>query len=129
MADKTRNDLITQALVNLKVIGSGQDPDADDSSTVDGKVDGLLGELESRGIVSVPDSNAIPVEFFNPLSELLANECAPAFGMAKDAGMREDAENRLRIMTRQQPRRLLGTDPILRAGFRGRRGLTTSGTW
>ena len=57
------------------------------------------------------------------LAELLANECAPAFGMAKDAGMREDAEARLRIMTRQQPRRLLGTDRIFRVGARGGRVL------
>lgn len=127
MADKTRDDLVTQALVNLKVIGSGQDPDADDSATVDGKVDGLLAELETRGIVSVPDSDSIPVEFFNPLAELLANEAAPAFGMAKDAGMREDAETRLKIMTRQQPRRLLGTDSILRAGFRRGRPLNAQG--
>ena len=50
--------------------------------------------------------------------ELLANECAGAFGMAKDAAMREDAEARLRILTRQQSRRLLGTDRIFRAGAR-----------
>jgi len=43
--------------------------------------------------------------------------------MAKDAGMREDAEARLRIMTRQQPRRLLGTDRIFRAGVRRLRAL------
>ena len=72
-------------------------------------------------MVSVPDDDAIPAEFFNPLAELLANECAGAFGMAKDAGMREDAETRLRIMTRQQPRRLLGTDRIFRVGARGGR--------
>src|SRR5712671_2570874 len=118
MTDRTRDDLVTQALINLKVIGSGQSPDADDGATVDGKIDGLFGELESRGIVSVPDDDAIPAEFFNPLAELLANECAPAFGMAKDAGMREDAEARLKIMTRQQPRRLLGTDRIFRVGVR-----------
>ena len=114
----------SQALINLKVIGSGQSPDADDGAAVDGKIDGLLGELESRGIVSVPDDDAIPAEFFNPLSELLANECAPAFGMAKDAGMREDAEARLKIMTRQQPRRLLGTDRIFRVGVRGGRAVS-----
>jgi hypothetical protein len=37
--------------------------------------------------------------------------------MAKDAGMREDAEARLKIMTRQQPRRLLDTDRIFRAAL------------
>ena len=36
MTDKTRDDLIAQALINLKVIGSGQSPDADDSAPVDG---------------------------------------------------------------------------------------------
>ena len=75
----------------------------------------------NASIVSVPNNDAMPAEFFNPVAELLANECAPAFGMAKDAGMREDAEARLRIMTRQQPRRLLGTDRIFRVGVRGGR--------
>jgi len=68
MTDKTRDDLIAQALINLKVIGSGQSPDADDRAAVDVKIDGLLGELESRGIVSMPDDDAIAVEFFNPLA-------------------------------------------------------------
>ena len=53
----------------------------------------------------MPDDDAIAAEF-NPFAELLVTECAGAFGMAKDAGMREEAEARLRITTPQQRRRL-----------------------
>jgi hypothetical protein len=61
----------------------------------------------------------IPTAWFNPLVGLLANECATAFGAQKSAALREDAMARLKDMARNEPMRLLGTDPMLRAGARG----------
>lgn len=119
---RTRDDLIRQALTGLKVIGSGQAPDADDSETISAKIDGLFAELAARSVATVTDDDRIPSEWFNALADLLANECAPAFGAERNPAIREDAEARLKVMTRQQPQRLLRTDTYFRAGSRLRLG-------
>jgi len=116
---KTRAQLVAEALTELFADGgAGQSPDAEDQDAVERKVDGLIEELAARNIVTVANDDQIPAEWFGPLAELLANECAPRFGRAKSAALREDAEARLKVMTRGSPRRLLGTDAILRAGMR-----------
>jgi hypothetical protein len=116
---KTREQLVAEALTELFADGgAGQSPDAEDRDAVDRKVDGLIEELAARGIVTVANDAQIPPEWFGPLAELLANECAPRFGRSKSAALREDAEARLKVMTRGSPRRLLGTDALLRAGLR-----------
>jgi len=117
---RTRDQLIDEALVNLFADGgAGQAPDAESQATVDRKVDGLLAELRTRDICNVVSDAQIPAEWFNPLAELLANECATAFGAQKSAALREDAMARLKDMARNEPMRLLGTDHMLRFGTRG----------
>jgi len=117
---KTRDALVAEALTELFADGgAGQSPDAEDRDAVDRKVDGLIEELSARGIVTVANDEQIPPEWFGPLAELLANECAPRFGRPKSATLRDDAEARLKVMTRLSSRRLLGTDALLRAGLRG----------
>ena len=120
MADfKTRAELISEALTELFADGgTGQAPDAEDQDAVDRKVDALIEELAARNIVTVADTDAIPAEWLGPLAELLANECAPRFGRPKSPALREDAEARLKVMTRLGSRRLLGTDPMLRIGIK-----------
>ena len=116
---KTRDALVAEALTELFADGgAGQSPDAEDRDAVDRKVDGLIEELAARGIVTVANDEQIPPEWFGPLAELLANECAPRFGRPKSTALREDAEARLKVMTRLSSRRLLGTDALLRAGLR-----------
>ena len=89
---RTRDDLIDEALTNLFADGgAGQAPDAESQATVDRKVDGLLAELRAREICDVVNDQQIPTAWFNPLAELLANECATAFGAQKSAALREDA--------------------------------------
>jgi len=120
-AFKTRAELVAEALTELFADGgSGQSPDAEDRDAVDRKVDGLVEELAARNIVTVANDAQIPPEWFGPLAELLANECAPRFGRPKNAALREDAEARLKVMTRGAPRRLLGTEAFFRAGARTR---------
>ena len=94
-AFKTREQLVAEALTELFADGgSGQSPDAEDRDAVDRKVDGLIEELAARNIVTVANDAQIPPEWFGPLAELLANDCAP--------------------------RRLLGTEAFFRAGARTR---------
>ena len=118
-AFKTREELVAEALTELFADGgSGQSPDAEDRDAVDRKVDGLIEELAARNIVTVASDAQIPPEWFGPLAELLADACAPRFGRPKSVALREDAEARLKVMTRGAPRRLLGTEAMLRAGTR-----------
>ena len=117
---RTRDQLIDEALTNLFADGgAGQAPDAESQAIVDRKVDGLFGELRAREVCNVANDQQIPAEWFNPLAELLANECATAFGAQKSVALRADAMARLKDMARNEPMRLLGTDPMLRAGARG----------
>lgn len=117
---RTRDQLIDEALTNLFADGgAGQAPDAENQAIVDRKADGLFAELRARDICNVVNDRQIPAEWFNPLAELLANECATAFGAQKSAALREDTMARLKDMARNEPMRLLGTDRMLRAGPRG----------
>ncbi len=117
---RTRDQLIDEALTNLFADGgAGQAPDAESQAIVDRKVDGLFAELRARAICNVVNDEQIPAEWFNPLAELLANECATAFGAQKSAALREDAMERLKDMARNEPMRLLGTERMLRTGARG----------
>lgn len=113
---KTRDELVAMALDELQAVGAGQTADVEDADKVDSRVDGLLGELASRGVLYVANEDEIPAEYCGPLAELLANECAPAFGRQKNPNLREDAESRLRVMVQRAipSNRLLQTDPMLR---------------
>jgi hypothetical protein len=109
-----RAELINEALRILLVLGSGQSPDSEDTQRVDARIDPLLAELSVRDIVTVADDEDIDPAYFGALAELLANECAPAFGQARDAAARSAVEERLKAMVRATPLRLLETEQALR---------------
>lgn len=109
MATKTRVDLVTKALANLGVTEAGQPPSFEDASTVDGYVETTLATISAKGIVTIGDDNAIPMEFFQPLAVLLAQDCAHEFGLPgvptspQNPNPVMKAETDLRIMNRGQP--------------------------
>lgn len=78
---KTRADLVDQALRNLGVLAAGQSPAQEDYNAVDDHIDAVFASLESREIVSVGDDSQIPVEWFTPLSIILADDAAIEFGL------------------------------------------------
>jgi hypothetical protein len=80
---KTRLELTSMAADELGLTGPGQSVEAEDQQYIDARFDGLMGELSGRGIVSISDEDAIPIEWCGPLAELLANECARKFGKQK----------------------------------------------
>jgi len=92
---KSRDDLVTRALVKLTVIGSGQSPDAEDAASIDAAIDGILGDLAARDVVAVADDDAIPAEWFEDLAEIVAQHCARDFGRVKDQAEIERAERAL----------------------------------
>ena len=94
-ATKTRDDLVTRALMKLTVIGSGQSPDAEDAAAIDAAIDGVLADLATRDVVEVPDDDAIPAEWFEDLAEIVAQACARDFGRPKDQAEVDRAERAL----------------------------------
>ncbi len=127
MTTYTRTMLANEALDLLQKVGLGQGPDPEDTAKVDGKIDAVLAELEVRQIVSIPDPEDIYAAYFNPLAELVANECAPNFGGQKSLAIKESAEDRLKIMVQnaEAPRKTLGIDPLLQSSRRP--GLSVAG--
>jgi hypothetical protein len=96
---KTRIELASMAADELGLTGPGQSVEAEDQQYIDARFDGLMGELSGRGIVSISDEDAIPIEWCGPLAELLANECARKFGKQKMAYlMKTEIEDRLQVM-------------------------------
>lgn len=118
---KTRAQLVAMALDDLLVVGAGQSAEDEDIEKVDSRFDGLMGELSSRGICTIADENEIPIEWTGPLSELLASECAKAFGKQKmPAEIRTETEDRLQVMVnRSDLDKKLKIDPALRGGRYG----------
>lgn len=109
MATKTRNDLVNQALKNLGVLAAGQTASAEDFDAVDGHVDTTLAELDAEDIVTVDDDSDIPLELFEPIAVLLADNSAFEFGLPgvpaspERPNPLEDAKTLLRTRTRGKP--------------------------
>jgi hypothetical protein len=93
---KTQDELIARALTKLKVIGSGQSPDAEDRASVAAAIDGVLADLRARDVANVADVEAIPTEWFESLADLLAQAVADDFGAERDADRIAAAEAALR---------------------------------
>jgi hypothetical protein len=102
MANKSRVDLVEQAAKNLNILPPGTTLAAEDSTTIDGYVDGVLEELSGREIVTIPDPDDIEPRHFYALAICLADACKYEFaaGMAFDVAT---AEAKLRHMERSGP--------------------------
>ena len=109
MANKTRNDLVNQALSNLGVLAAGQNPSPEDFQAVDDHVDQVVESLNARDVIYIPDSDDIPPEWFGPLTVVLADDAASEFGLPgmpaspSNPNPVQSAEDSLRLMTRGKP--------------------------
>ncbi len=74
-------DLIAEALANLGVLSAGQSIDPEDYNFVQEKLDAIFRMLGGLEIVYVADPNNIPGEWFAPLADIVAGECASKFGI------------------------------------------------
>lgn len=137
---KTRSELITEVLDQLGVLAAGQTPATEDVSKVDGKLNSVLDEISALDIITIDDPGSvgptggeIPSEAFLALGTVIANRCAPSFGLAGDPALdalSKRAEKTLRTIVRpQRARRTLRTDAALRGArsFPGR-GSFSNGT-
>lgn len=81
---RTEKDLIAEALANLGVLGAGQTIAVEDYQTISEKLDSIFRMLAALEIVYVADSDNIPPEWFSPLADIVAGECASKFGVTAD---------------------------------------------
>lgn len=89
---KSARDLYNRSLQLLGVSAAGQTPSAEDWQVMRDLISPLLEELRSIEAINISltsgneDATDIPDENFGPLSVILANEAAPAFGIPAVTG-------------------------------------------
>ena len=81
---RNQADLVTATLARLGVLAPGQPQDPEDTAYVTAEIDSIFRMLNDLDIVSLPDPNAIPGQWFAALADILAGECATKFGSSPD---------------------------------------------
>lgn len=100
---KTRAQLIERAGAAIGVKEPGEALSPEDYNTLDNLVDPLIGQLSADEIIYVQDSEEIPVEYFIPLANLLANMAGPDFGSPVNDEARARDERTLRRLASTRP--------------------------
>lgn len=100
---KTRQQLVREAADKLSIVGTGQVFEAEYADRIDSNVDPLFMQLASDGICEVVNDAFIPSEWFDSISGLLANICAPVGGKTFDPGVKAFYEMQLRRLTSSSP--------------------------
>jgi hypothetical protein len=105
---KTRDELIEAALGELQILAAGQAATSEDSEVIDGFIDPMVAQLAARETVYIGDISEIPLEWFQPLSVILADMAKIRFGLTGEgaATVRAaalQAEEALLFMQRGRP--------------------------
>lgn len=108
MATKLQSELVDQVLENLGVLGEGQTSEVEQIQRVNDRLPGVIDTLKATEVFYLNDLDAIPLEAFVPLSDVVAWECRTKFGVTgDDLVVLESAYERgiraLRVMTRSRP--------------------------
>lgn len=99
---KSREQLVKQALKEIKVVAAGQTPSAEDAQTVDDVVVPVLSDLSKRKVYPFGDPDQIEDDAFVHLAIILGNQVAGQFGQASDDAVRLASEARLRQLYAEQ---------------------------
>jgi hypothetical protein len=81
---RTSADLIKKALGKLGALAAGQSIEVEDYQTISDSLDSIFRLLSSLEIVYVADGDNIPPEWFLPLADIVAGECATDFSVTND---------------------------------------------
>jgi hypothetical protein len=86
MPGNTQNStaLVTEVLAELGVLAAGQPTDQEDFNYVQTRLDPIFRTLNDLNICAIPDPDNIPGQWFQPLLQIVAGECAPKFGSQVD---------------------------------------------
>lgn len=120
---KDRAALIQAAAVALRLVDASGDTLApEDAVIIDGYVDTTLADLDARAIVSIPDAENVPIQYFDAVSKLVGFACELAFGKPPSAPQQIDYyEEKLRVAVNNEP----ATNRYLRVD----RALVRRGPW
>jgi hypothetical protein len=100
---KSRQQLVREAADKLSIVGTGQVLEAEYADRIENNVDPLLMQLASDGICEVVNDGFIPSEWFDAISGLLANICAPVGGKDFDPQIKTFYEMQLKRLTSSNP--------------------------
>lgn len=89
MADKTRDEMITQVLRRLGILGQGQTAPSNLSTIVGDVIDSVHPQYRKRGLAPFATS-AFPDWSQEPFAKIFAREAAPYFGKRGDAAIISD---------------------------------------
>jgi hypothetical protein len=95
---KYRQDLIVAVLDLLVSSAAGQDPEPEDVTKVDEKIDGAIKELNRGDVIFFTNTQQFEDEYVEPLALYIANIVAPAFGQPRDETRDASAKARLYAM-------------------------------
>ena len=97
---KTRTELIVAALgLHQADGGAGQAPAPEDMAKVNECIDGQLDILSRNGILTT-EKDRFEDAVVGPLATIIADECSPHFGVARNPASRAAAEFTLREINR-----------------------------
>lgn len=99
---KTREELVKQALKEIKVVAAGQTPSAEDAQTVDEALVPVLSDLSKRNVYPFGDPDQIEDDAFMHLAVILGNSVAGQFGQQQSEEIRLLSESRLRQLYAEQ---------------------------
>ena len=81
---RTKRELVSAALQELRILGAGESPSAEDFALVSDHYEDLRAELVDKGLTYWTNTSSetaeIPNVIFRPLSRVLASRVADAFG-------------------------------------------------
>jgi hypothetical protein len=100
---KTRIELTNRVGSKLMVKAAGQSLTAEDLDVIDEIVDPVLADLSARGIVSVQDVDAIELDVFEWIAEIIADFCATDFGQERNPQKVEYCEDKLHAIAMAAP--------------------------
>lgn len=96
---KTKQQLSTRVLEQMRIVGVGEDPPAEDAARIEGRYDSKLAEWRERGLVwwtNTDRSTAeIPDEVFPVLADLMENEAGHSYGIENPVMQRLQVEERM----------------------------------
>lgn len=78
---RSSSDLVLETLKNLGVLAAGQPVDVEDFNYVNEKLDPTFRLIAGLEIAYVSDPAFIPGQWFSPLADIVAGECASKFGL------------------------------------------------
>lgn len=92
--ERTQQELATAVLRSLGLLDALHDPDAQDKAYIIARYEDIMAELRFEE-VGYWENNAIPLEIFEPLVELVGLTVSGAFGMS---AMAENIEGARRVL-------------------------------